>query len=145
MDHLGQNVKGDEVRAREFRPAPQPPPYIGKCPNPLCKRVNTMAWSGKFTQHGDRVYRCEVCGSLCGAPSDYAECDLYDTPIIKDVFWSPCVKCPHRRVAENPRGKPGAGVCVHFKKKRWYGDLDIAEEIERGMKHVRKFGPGGEI
>lgn len=128
---------------RQFKPAPQPPPNIGKCPG--CKRVYTMTWTKKFTQHSDRIYRCEVCGSLVGAPSDYAECDYYDTRICKDVFWSPCQSCSHRRIPENPRGRPGAGVCIHFKKKEWYGDLDIADEIERRMRRVRKFGPGGEI
>lgn len=126
-----------------FRPAPKPPPYIGKCPNPLCKRVNAMVFTGKFTQHGDRIYVCSACGSMCGAPSDYGECDLYDTPLIKDVFWVACRSCPHRRIISG--GKPGHGVCVHFKKKRWYGDLDIADQIEQGMRKVRKFGPGGEI
>ena len=131
------------MKSREFRPAPRPPPYIGKCPNPLCKRVCTMVWTGKFTQHGDRIYRCEICGSLVGTPTDYAECDIFDERIAKDVFWSPCLKCPRRRVAAD--GEPGHGVCVHFKKVGGYEELDIADEIEREMRRVRKFGPGGEI
>jgi len=118
------------MKSREFRPAPEPPSYIGKCPNPLCKRVNTMVWTGKFAQNGDRVYQCGACRTLIGAPSDYAECDLFDEPICKDVFWSPCSKCPNRRSV------PGHGVCIHFKKKE-YKDLDIADEIEQRMKRFR--------
>ncbi|MBW2561191.1 MAG: hypothetical protein JRE40_10120 [Deltaproteobacteria bacterium] len=130
------------MEARAFRPAPQPPPYIGKCP--LCKRVNTMVFTGKFTQHGDRIYRCAACGSLCGAPSDYAWCELYDEPLIKDVFWTPCLKCPLRRPVAD--GRPGHGVCVHFRKERWYGDISaLSAQVERAMRRVLKFGPGGEI
>jgi len=105
-----------------WKPGFKPP---SKCPN--CKRVWTLVYTGKRDSLGNHIYRCSYCKVFVGAPTDYAYCDFYPEAerLEKDVFYNPCVKCPHREIS------PTAGVCIHFRKYRWYGELPPKE-----IKHV---------
>lgn len=108
-----------------------------KCP--ACKRLYTLIFTGLRNQIGDHVYRCEFCGSYVGAPTDYAECTLHGGTIEKDVFYSPCAKCPSREPV------PGSGVCKWFHKEFW-GDLSDSERISRTKKkfYIPNWGYKGE-
>lgn len=86
-----------------------------KCPR--CKRIGTLVFTGEYAKNGDHVYKCMACSATIGAPTQYAYCNRFGEleRIEKDVFFSPCVKCPSRSPAST--GRPGVGVCIHFKMK----------------------------
>jgi len=103
----------------------QPP---SKCPQ--CRRVNSLVYMGKRSQSGDHIYKCSHCGSLVNAPTHYAQCTLMDNPLEKDVFYTPCVKCPYRKTDTHH------GVCIHWRKAD-YTDLSIADLIEETMRRYK--------
>ena len=121
-----------------LKPSWNPNPWVkgfrppAKCPN--CKRLYTLVFTGKRDQFGNHIYYCTFCHVFVGAPTDYAYCNRFNEieRIEKDVFYNPCRDCPYRKVA------PGHGVCIHFRKYHWYGDMDIADAIEKTFKKIRK-------
>lgn len=104
---FGSRVLSMNPWVRGFQPAGT------KCPN--CKRIGTLVFTGRYTEHGDHIYKCVDCGAAVGAPTDFAYCDRFGEyeRIEKDVFHTPCVRCPFRKPV--PTGRPGSGVCAHLR------------------------------
>ena len=123
-----------------FNPNPWVKGFTPPSKCPACKHVYTLSYMGIRDQLGNHVYHCSYCGSLVGAPTDYAICTKFNTQLEKDVFYSPCSKCPHRAPA------PGRGVCKWWEKKEWWGDLDKSEEVSRTIKkfYIPTWGIKGE-
>lgn len=90
----------------------QPP---SKCPQ--CKRVNSLVFTGERTESGDHVYKCmnPICSSIVGSPTMYAWCTHphFDQKLERDIFFTPCVKCPYR--SSLPTNRPGGGVCRYLR------------------------------
>lgn len=104
----------------------QPP---SKCP--FCRRVNTLIFTGqRMKKTNDHVYHCTYCDKRVGAPTHYAWCKLFDIQLEKDVFYTPCIKCPQR--------KPSSiqGVCIHW-RDRHTSDLPNIDEIEKTLKRYK--------
>lgn len=89
-----------------------------------------MVYTGTYDEWGNHVYKCEACRALVAAATSYAECNLTIEALQKDVFFTPCIKCPERRMS------PTEGICIHFKPKA-PSKLGLVKEIEKRMKRYR--------
>lgn len=100
-----------QFRANPWVKGFQPPGT--KCPQ--CKRIGTLVFTGEYVESSDHIYKCVGCGATVGSPTDFAHCNRFGEyeRIEKDTFFSPCIKCKFR--APLPTGRPGAGVCRHFR------------------------------
>lgn len=105
-----------------------------KCPK--CSRVYTLIYTGQVNEDKFHVYRCEACGSDIAAPTFYAYCDVDNSLLEKDSFYTPCWDDNHK---PRCRGfKPMAENslrCEHFKPAGG-GELDERDrrQIESSEK-----------
>ena len=125
------------IWTKGFNPASKGNRYRGHCPK--CGAVGYMVFTGKYDQKGNHVYICTLCKQAAGVATGFALCDLHDRPLEKDLFYTPCVDCPHKTMT-NPlvaelRGKD-SGICIYW-KGRVYTDLPIADLIESAMKKFK--------
>ena len=101
-------------------------PSLAKCV--VCR--GQLVFTGRYTTTADHVYRCRRCGASLGSSTQYARCDLSDTSLQKDGFFTPCIDCKERKVEE------GHGVCVHWDPED-YSKLPLANKVEDAMKRFR--------
>lgn len=101
-----------------------------------CRRISTLVYTGEVNKSQNHVYRCSVCSADIVAPTMYAFCNINNTLLEKDVFYTPCIHGGCTRF----KGLPHSPArCEHLKPVDKTGGLDPRQrrDLERRMINTK--------